>query len=43
MSKSDTWQTVAVADESSILKLPNVTGINPIIAATISVNPPTGI
>jgi trans-2-enoyl-CoA reductase len=37
----NTWQTHAIADAQSILKLPDTTGISPIIAATISVNPPT--
>ncbi|KAL2920090.1 mitochondrial 2-enoyl thioester reductase [Polyrhizophydium stewartii] len=35
------WQTHAHALASDLLKLPDISGVSPVLAATISVNPPT--
>ncbi|KAJ3269713.1 hypothetical protein HDV01_001103 [Terramyces sp. JEL0728] len=37
----NTWQTYATANAANVVKLENVKEISPILAATISVNPPT--
>ncbi|KAJ3252775.1 hypothetical protein HK103_001275 [Boothiomyces macroporosus] len=37
----NTWQTFAAANANSVVKLENIKGISPILASTISVNPPT--
>ncbi|KAJ3323285.1 hypothetical protein HDV06_002053 [Boothiomyces sp. JEL0866] len=39
----NTWQTHATAEAANVVKLENIKAVSPILAATISVNPPTGI
>ena len=37
-----TWRTEAICPQQKVLKLNNTEGLDPLVAATISVNPCTG-